>query len=298
MTGCGSIRFACTRCGLCCRDTIIPLTVEEAVSWATLTPDHDSGHDPSAVRSVGMSAQILIWDDQNEAHLAASMPSGVFEWWRTRTRTSLCGRLPVRVSLRLYAIIDGSCPHLHGTLCGAHGRRPLVCAAYPLEVNEPPVMRVVHPEATSCPADAWEGRLLVDGDHATDTPERAAYTAYQTLWASDQAVLLHLRDLLGLHVGAMPSDAEIIHRIDTSKLLDAVGKSRRRHALGRTASGRRWKIHALDPEAAAMLKSAGAHLESTPPANALIVPGLLWRDDAGRVNGARRPPSLPLSKDA
>jgi Fe-S-cluster containining protein len=127
--------FSCTRCGKCCRDMKIPLSIAEAVKWL------DRGH------QVQLICEASPWpEDANDEDPRA-------EHFKRRSFAVMSGSMPTRVVAMLVANITGACPNLSADmLCGIYDDRPLVCRIYPAEVNP---LLALNPDKKLCPPEAW-----------------------------------------------------------------------------------------------------------------------------------------------
>jgi len=127
--------FSCTRCGKCCRDTKIPLSIAEAAKWL------NRGH------QVQLICEASPWpEDANDEDPRA-------DHFKRRSFAVMSGSMPTRVVAMLVANITGACPNLAADmLCGIYDDRPLVCRIYPAEVNP---LLALNPEKKLCPPEAW-----------------------------------------------------------------------------------------------------------------------------------------------
>ncbi|MGD0503745.1 MAG: YkgJ family cysteine cluster protein [Steroidobacteraceae bacterium] len=139
-----SIHFNCTRCGKCCRDLKIPLTVAEAMAWL------DRGHQVQLICEASPWPARLTDQDPRAAH------------FERRSFAVMSGSMPARVIAMLVADVTGPCPNLLADFrCGIYRERPLVCRIYPAEVN--PLIEL-NPETKLCPPEAWAAdRPLLQG---------------------------------------------------------------------------------------------------------------------------------------
>ena len=265
--------FKCTECAECCKNTIIPITADEAADW-------DAGGG-----ATGMSAQLLLWNDEDA--LRRMMPADTFEWWRERTSEARCGRVRVRASLRLFTVVSGPCHNLRGTRCGAYERRPLVCRAYPVEVNEPPADTTVYPDATVCPPEAWGG---TGGGCGELRASFQAKTAYHEAWKAEQTLLRHVRGLIGTSIGAIPSDAEIVHALPRGQVRALMSEGRARAEAGAAEPSPWWQVATFDTTLGASLRRKGGFVVGKVPAGTLVVPGLSWRTAGKAPKSLYQPP--------
>ena len=128
------IRFQCTQCGRCCRDTKIPLTVAEAIDWL------ERGHD------VQLLCEASPWPAALDGEPRALH-------FKRRSFAATSGSMPTRVVVMLVANIVGACPNLLADeRCGIYADRPMVCRIYPAELN--PFVAFKR-ENKACPPEAW-----------------------------------------------------------------------------------------------------------------------------------------------
>jgi len=128
------IRFKCTECGQCCRDTKIPLTVAEAINWL------NRGHD------VQLICEASPWPAALDAE-----PKALH--FKRRSFAVMSGSMPTRIVVMLVANVVGACPNLlPNSRCGIYEDRPLVCRIYPAEIN--PFVALKR-ENKACPPEAW-----------------------------------------------------------------------------------------------------------------------------------------------
>jgi len=143
------MRFGCTQCGKCCRDTKVPLTVAEAITWLNR----------------GDEVQLLCEASPWPAALDGDPRAAHF---KRRSFAVMSGSMPTRVAVSLVANIVGACPNLLPNLrCGIYQDRPLVCRIYPAEIN--PFVTLKR-ENKACPPEAWAGDqpLFQQGEVLTD----------------------------------------------------------------------------------------------------------------------------------
>lgn len=99
--GLRNLRFACTRCGNCCRRFRVPLTHEDVVRLSELAPPDD----------------FIEWLSADEIDMSGEPETFVV--------------LPAGKRLMVLGWRDFGCRFLEGDLCGAHPQRPLSCRLYP-----------------------------------------------------------------------------------------------------------------------------------------------------------------------
>lgn len=166
------IRFDCTRCGKCCQDLKLPLSVDEAIAWA------------------GRGHQVQFLCDSLLTLSNGRFGNSLHQYRAERSFAARCGALQVRINVILAAAFSGPCPHLRADMtCGDYEGRPRVCRIYPAEIV-PGI--AIDPQAKACPPTAWsenqpvmmrdgalvahETRRLVDDHRAiilADVPAKA-----------------------------------------------------------------------------------------------------------------------------
>jgi Fe-S-cluster containining protein len=143
------IRFSCTQCGKCCRDTKVPLTVSEAIKWLNRGDE------------VQLLCEASPWPEALEGEPRAAH-------FKRRSFPVMSGSMPTRVVVMLVANVVGACPNLLSNMrCGIYEDRPLVCRIYPAEINP---FVALKPENKACPPEAWtqdqpilqRGEVLMD----------------------------------------------------------------------------------------------------------------------------------------
>ena len=251
---------------------LIPLSVSDAVVW-----DRLGG-------TTGFSIQLMLWE--SEAALARMMPAATLAWWRERTHAGRCGKVAIRASVRLLAIVSGVCQHLKDDKsCGIYDQRPTVCRSYPVEANEPPSDQAVYPAETACPKEAWSVAATSELPSAY-----AARDAYQAAWVADQPLLRRAAALLGHDVGSIPSDADILHGLPQGRLEAVFAEATRQE------SSNWWKVAVLDHELGRSLHRRGAFVVGEVPTALVISPGLTWRQSGKMPTGLYEPPRKSSGK--
>jgi Fe-S-cluster containining protein len=128
------MRFECMQCGRCCHDLKLPLSVCEALAWAS------DGHQVD-----------LLCDAMPATPVDPEDVAGRFRDERSFDGTS--GDLPVRVHVVLAASHAGPCPYLRSDMrCGNYENRPRVCQIYPAEVAPRVALNAAF---KACPPEAW-----------------------------------------------------------------------------------------------------------------------------------------------
>lgn len=128
------LHFGCTRCGKCCRDTKIPLTVTETIKWLNRGDQ------------VQLLCEASPWPEALDGESRAAH-------FKRRSFAAVSGSMPTRVVVMLVANVVGACPNLLSNMrCGIYEDRPLVCRVYPAEIN--PFVALKR-ENKACPPEAW-----------------------------------------------------------------------------------------------------------------------------------------------
>ncbi len=201
------VHFDCTRCGNCCRDLKLPLTVLEAMDWLT------NGH------SVQIICEALPWlkeppaDDRKAAHR------------RQRSFAAMSGSMPSRVVVILAANFVGSCPNLMADMrCGIYERRPLVCRVYPAEIN--PFIQL-DAARKACPPEAWsiEHPLLLRDGRVVDARVREDIRQSRDTDRRDVEIKRRLCIALNLYSAARAEEGFVVHSPDRAVLLTHLARA-------------------------------------------------------------------------
>jgi Fe-S-cluster containining protein len=186
------LRFACTQCGACCRNTKILLTVAEAVEWL------NDGGQVQVMCEASRAPADAVADAKTQHMLRRSFPAS-------------SGSLPVRVIVNLVANITGNCPNLLPDMrCGIYERRPAICRIYPAEINP---TRSVDPGAKICPPEAWSESapaLMRDGLVA-DADMRSDIQNWRDTDLREVGVRQRLSAILGLDEAAVSDEGFLIY---------------------------------------------------------------------------------------
>jgi Fe-S-cluster containining protein len=196
------INFGCTKCGKCCHNIKVPLTVKEAIEWLS---------DGNAVQVI---CEAVPWpveppaDDLPAAHK------------RRRSFATMSGSLPTRVVVILAAMFSGDCPNLNANMrCRIYERRPLVCRIYPAEIN--PFLDL-QPESKECPSQAWnlnQPALLKHGI-LVDAGMLALIQQYRDTDARDIHTKEKLCAAMHLDATSMANEGYVVHSPDQGVLLN------------------------------------------------------------------------------
>jgi Fe-S-cluster containining protein len=196
--------FGCTKCGKCCHDIRVPLTVKEAIEWLS------DGNDVEVI------CEAVPWpvepptDDLPAAHK------------RRRSFPTLSGSLPTRVVVILVARISGDCPNLGADMrCQIYERRPLVCRIYPAEIN--PFLEF-QPATKACPPEAWQTDPppMIHRGILLDAGMLALIRQSRDTDASDIHTKERLCGLIQVDATAMANEGYVVHSPDRAVLLSAL----------------------------------------------------------------------------
>src|SRR5450631_1539342 len=175
------IHFECTRCGQCCHDLKLPLTIAEAIAWLA------DGH------TVEVLCDAAPW-------------SAAAGHRQHRSFMAHSGTLPVRIVFTLVAAFSGACPNLASDLqCTIYPRRPLVCRIYPAEIRPGLALR---PDQKSCPPQAWAGvhPIFVQRGQLVDASLRALIQRSRDQDTNDVPAKERLCAMLGLDSAAVADE--------------------------------------------------------------------------------------------
>ncbi|MGA9024441.1 MAG: YkgJ family cysteine cluster protein [Steroidobacteraceae bacterium] len=202
------VRFACTKCGNCCRDLTLPLTVSEAIGWL------ENGNDVQVI------CEAEPWPQEPAAGDARAQHR------RRRSFPTMCGTLATRVTVLLAANLAGRCPNLLADMrCGIYAHRPLVCRIYPAEIN--PFVQL-SPAHKACPPEAWTDDLpLLQRDGVViDDATRRDIQRSRDRDAADTAAKEYVCAALGLNRAGLATEGVIVFSPAPTELLAALHRSR------------------------------------------------------------------------
>jgi Fe-S-cluster containining protein len=232
------IHFACTRCGNCCRNLKLPLTVAEAIGWI------GDGN------SVQVICEAVPWpteppaSDQMAAHR------------RRRSFAAMSGAMPTRVIVILAAHFTGACPNLGADMqCGIYERRPLVCRIYPAEIN--PFIRL-EPANKACPPEAWaaDGPVLQRNGCVEDDVVRANIERSRLNDALDARIKARLCAALHLNAAALAEEGFVVYSPDRAILLDELKRAAEDQGMGVPETS--WEFASNQSSTVASIASIGA----------------------------------------
>ncbi|MEK7917698.1 YkgJ family cysteine cluster protein [Burkholderia contaminans] len=198
------IDFECTKCGKCCYDLRLPLTVTEALAWL------ERGND------VQILCDASPWPEEPPKQNLLAVHR------RRRSFAAMSGSLPARVVVILAGAYAGPCPNLRPDMrCGIYEQRPLVCRIYPAEIN--PFIELT-PMHKACPPDAWtpgsppllrSGKLVGAGIPPLTQQSR-------DIDASDVPIKQEVCRLLGIDRAAVWNEGFVAYSPDRVDLLAAL----------------------------------------------------------------------------
>lgn len=231
------IRFKCTQCGQCCRDTKIPLTVAEAIDWLK------RGHD------VQLLCEASPWPAALDGEPRALH-------FKRRSFAVTSGSMPTRVVVMLVANVVGACPNLLADKrCGIYEDRPLVCRIYPAELN--PFVALKR-ENKACPPEAWtqDQPLLQRGGALMDDAVRRDIESSRAADALDADLKSRLCLALNVVDTALVHEAVLVYSPTAETLLSALAFAIASDS--RPESAAQWRFVSDRLETIAHLANSGA----------------------------------------
>jgi len=235
-----SIHFSCTKCGKCCHDLGLPLSVEEAIAWLRAGGD------------VKCFSEAISWPVEPDV---ANLPA---QHKRKRSFPAQSGKLPVRVTVTLVALFDGPCPNLGADMrCGIYSERPRVCRIYPAEVN--PLIRL-DPVSKACPPEAWtvDMPLFARDGRVVDTTTESLIEASRRADSADVAAKEILCQSLGISIAAMANEGVAVWSFERGVMSRALEACR--DGVGREpAGGSQWRLMTNRDSTYQILEEIGAH---------------------------------------
>lgn len=234
--------FSCTACGQCCRDTLLQLTFTEAMQWVA-----EGG-------SIGVEAKIF-------PSLNVDGDS-VIDFIKQRTFPARCGKQEVRIDLDFVSIVQGACRNLIDNRCSAYDRRPLVCQAYPAEINELMGSAPINPQEKVCPGEAWAGEILMVNNVIKNSTVHSAVMKFQSQKNSEVALRRYVADILGVHVGRyidLETECWLVHPIASDNVAAVLQEALHRHASRQPYVTNWWQVYAHSDAEANKFKKQGLY---------------------------------------
>lgn len=232
------VHFDCTRCGNCCHNLKLPLTVLEAVDWL------EGG------RPVQLICEAIPWpaeppaDDLKAAHR------------RGRSFAVTSGSMASRVVVILVANFAGPCPNLMTDMrCGIYERRPLVCRVYPAEIN--PFIQL-DPTRKVCPTEAWgaEHPLLLRDGRIVDARVREDIRRSRETDRREVEIKQRLCVAMNFNAAALADEGFVVHSPDCAVLLTEL--TRAMQLTGAVRADAQWCFVSNRAETVAALAALGA----------------------------------------
>jgi Fe-S-cluster containining protein len=235
------IRFDCVRCGKCCHDLKLPLSVEEAIAWA------------------GRGHQVQFLCEARPPPSAGGPADPLQRYRAERAFPARCGSLVLHVHVLLVASFAGPCPHLRSdNRCGDYERRPRACRIYPAEVV-PGID--VRPQAKACPPEAWadDQPWLMRGGAPVSADTRRLIGEHRTATRQDVAARTVACDLLGADKAAWANEGFAVYAPPSDLAVAALEAARSsKHHVG---GERRWSIVTNRQQTLRLMHEAGADVE-------------------------------------
>jgi Fe-S-cluster containining protein len=230
--------FSCVGCGKCCTDHHVPLTLEEARSWAA-----DGGN-----------VIVLV-----EGFLGSGL--GLPELQRDRSAIVPSGNTEAYVAITFAAYNAGRCRNLdEDDRCRIYERRPLVCRIYPMEIN-PHIP--LNPAAKDCPPESWEqGPALIVGGELMDKELAELIRRSRQADRDDIQAKEAVCGLLGIHTTALKGDGFTAYLPDMGLFAQAIEL-----ATQEVVQANEWVFHVSGMDIAEQLLDAGARIATEVPAN-------------------------------
>ncbi|ACC75842.1 YkgJ family cysteine cluster protein [Paraburkholderia phymatum] len=208
-----NVDFECTKCGKCCHDLRVPLTVAEALAWLARGDE------------VQVLCDALPWLEEPPQHNLQALQR------RRRSFAAMSGSLPVMVMVILAGAYEGPCPNLLPDMrCGIYEQRPLVCRIYPAETN--PFIEL-NPSQKACPPNAWAPGLpgLLRSGKLVGAEILSLLQQKHDIDVCDLLVKQKLCRLLGIDCAAVWNEGFVVYSPDRVDLLEAL-----RQAIGQSST--------------------------------------------------------------
>ncbi len=232
------VHFACNGCGACCKQRLIPLTLEEARQWL-----ERGGH-----------VAVML-----EAFAAEEHPVNPAQYAHNVVRGAQidCGSSTVYV----IAIFAGNaltqCPNLKpDNLCGIYEQRPLVCRIYPAEIS--PFIKM-NPADKICPPEVWGIGELIHSDGGPTGVLPRLIEQSRTADRHDADVKIAICEFMGMITAAWKDNALAIYLPDREQLLTAMREAAADAAL---LGASKWTLRVDDPSLRRVIADQGFAFDS------------------------------------
>ena len=235
-------QFSCVGCGKCCSDHHVPLTLEEARSWAA-----DGGN-----------VIVLV-----EGFLGngLGLPAQQREHAERRSVVVASGNTQAFVAITFAAYNAGRCRNLdEDDRCRIYERRPLVCRIYPMEIN-PHIP--LNPSAKDCPPESWEqGPALIVGGELMDQELAELIRRSRQADRDDVQAKEAVCAWLGIRTTALKGDGFTAYLPDMQAFAQAIER-----ATEQPTMASEWVFHVSGMDIAEQLLDAGAQIVTEVPTN-------------------------------
>ncbi|RMQ50642.1 hypothetical protein ALQ04_00366 [Pseudomonas cichorii] len=196
-----AVRYTCVACGICCKDRLVPLTMNEAEQWLARGDD---------------VAVIL------EAFSQSSESEATPEYLHNASRAAKVST--GKKDIHVIAVFAGNalkqCPSLRAdNLCGIYEERPLVCRIYPMEIN--PFIGL-SAQNKLCPPESWESGEILCTDGVANPPLRELINQSRRADQQDAAAKVAICASLGMSVASWKGDGFAVYFPQREALLAAI----------------------------------------------------------------------------
>ena len=239
-------QFSCVGCGKCCSDHHVPLTLEEARSWAA-----DGGNVIVLVEGfLGNGLGLPAQQREHAERRSVVVPSGTTQAF---------------VAITFAAYNAGRCRNLdEDNLCRIYERRPLVCRIYPMEIN-PHIP--LNPSAKDCPPESWEqGPALIVGGELMDQELAELIRRSRQADRDDVQAKEAVCAWLGIRTTALKGDGFTAYLPDMQAFAQAIER-----ATEQPTMASEWVFHVSGMDIAEQLLDAGAQIVTEVATNSAFI---------------------------
>ncbi|WP_095097621.1 YkgJ family cysteine cluster protein [Pseudomonas sp. Irchel 3A5] len=229
-------RFTCNGCGTCCKERLIPLTLQEAEEWL-----NRGGNIAVILEAFDVSVFPLLEHYNHSMQRAVDVASG-------------------DARIQVIAIFAGNalarCPSLGAdNHCQIYEDRPLVCRVYPMEINPFLTMR---PEEKVCPPEVWEAGEVFCSDREVDPVLEDQIQRSRQADRDDAKAKVLVCAAMGMNVAAWKGNALAVYLTDRAQLQQAINLVRTGSDVSANVS---WKVRVDDADLHTRLHGAGVELD-------------------------------------
>jgi len=238
-----ALRFACNGCGVCCKERLIPLTLQESRQWL------QRGHDVAVILE---AFDESLWPADSEK----------FKHNAKRASQIHSGNAKINVIAIFAANALTQCPNLDDqNQCGIYEERPLVCRIYPAEISP---FITLDPADKVCPPEVWEAGEIIVSDREANPSLQVKIAQSRDEDRLDAHAKVAICESMDMTVAAWKENALAVYLPDRQSLMTALNHSDSEiRRVGHTS----WRVRIEDHELRDAVSSRGVQIDTAEPSS-------------------------------